>query len=59
VAKDLSPLGNDGTLMGSPKWVNGKFSKALSLDSEDGDVDCVEIPNESDYDFEKTDSFSI
>jgi len=59
VAKDLSPLGNDGALKGKPKWVDGKFGKALSLDPEDGDVDYVEIPNESDYDFEKTDSFTF
>jgi len=59
VAKDLSPLGNDGVLKGKPKWVDGKFGKALSLDPEDGDVDYVEIPNESDYDFEKTDSFTF
>ena len=59
VAKDLSPLGNDGALKGKPKWVDGKFGKALSLNPEDGDVDYVEIPNEKDYDLEKTDSFTF
>ena len=59
VAKDLSPLGNDGALKGKPKWVDGKFGKAVSLDPEDGDVDYVELPNEADYDLEKTDSFTF
>ena len=55
VTHDLSPLGNDGTLMGSPKWVKGISGKALSF--ERGAY--VEVANESDYDFESTDSFSI
>ena len=59
VAEDLSPLGNDGTLKGSPKWVEGKFGGALSFDPEDGDVDYVEVANESDYDFERTDDFTF
>ena len=31
VAEDLSPFGNDGALMGDPKWVDGKFDKALEF----------------------------
>ena len=31
-AKDASGNGNDGTLMSKPKWVDGKFGKALEFD---------------------------
>ena len=31
-AKDASENGNDGTLMNKPKWVDGKFGKALEFD---------------------------
>jgi len=31
-AKDSSGSKNDGTLMNDPKWVNGKFGKALSFE---------------------------
>ena len=31
-AKDSSGNGNDGELMNKPKWVNGKFGKALEFD---------------------------
>jgi hypothetical protein len=31
-AKDGSPNKNDGALTGNPKWVNGKFGKALEFD---------------------------
>ena len=31
-AKDASENGNDGTLTNKPKWVDGKFGKALELD---------------------------
>ena len=30
--KDSSGNGNDGTLMEKPKWVDGKFGKALEFD---------------------------
>ena len=42
VAKDSSQNGNDGTLMKGPKWVDGKFGKALSFDGVD---DYVEVPD--------------
>ena len=35
VAKDSSGNKNDGTLMNGPKWVDGKFGKALELDGKD------------------------
>jgi len=34
-AKDQSQYGNHGTLVGGPKWVNGKFNGALEFDGED------------------------
>ena len=40
--KDFTGNGNDGKLMNGPKWVDGKFSKALSFDGQD---DYVEINN--------------
>ncbi|MDE0638389.1 MAG: LamG domain-containing protein [Candidatus Poribacteria bacterium] len=41
VAEDLSGSKLDGTLKGAPKWVDGKFGKALELD---GSSAYVEIP---------------
>ena len=41
VAEDASGNELDGTLQGNPKWVNGKFGKALQLD---GSGAYVEIP---------------
>ena len=32
---DFSGNGNDGTISGSPKWVDGKFGKALELKTQD------------------------
>jgi hypothetical protein len=40
-AKDSSENKNDGTLMSGPKWVNGKFGKALEFD---GKATYVEVP---------------
>ena len=34
VAKDTSGNGNDGELMNDPKWVDGKFGKALEFDGQ-------------------------
>lgn len=41
VAKDASAKGLNGKLLGSPKWVAGKFGKALEFD---GKAAYVEIP---------------
>ena len=38
-AKDSSGHGIDGKLVGDPKWVDGKFGKALEFDGDDY-VDC-------------------
>ena len=41
-AKDGSGNGNDGVLLGNPKWVAGKFGSAIEFDGVD---DCIEIAN--------------
>jgi hypothetical protein len=38
-AKDSSQNGNDGTFIGDPQWVEGKFGKALSFDGVDDYMD--------------------
>lgn len=38
-AVDSSENGNDGELIGDPKWVAGKFGKALEFDGKDDMVD--------------------
>ena len=40
---DHSQHGNDGTLVGNPKLVNGKFGKALEFN---GESDWVEVPHD-------------
>jgi hypothetical protein len=40
VAADSSGNKNDGKLVGSPKWVDGKFGKALQLDGSSSYVNC-------------------
>ena len=40
IAKDSSGNKNDGTLMNAPKWVDGKFGKALEFDGVQDYVDC-------------------
>jgi hypothetical protein len=32
--RDLSELGNDGKVSGDPKWVDGKYGKAISLNGQ-------------------------
>jgi len=39
-AKDSSGIGNDGKLTNGPKWVDGKFGKALQFDGVNQYVDC-------------------
>ena len=41
VAKDSSGNGNDGKLMNGPKWVAGKFGKALEFDGKDDYVEMI------------------
>jgi len=47
--KDLSQYGNDGTLQGDPKWVNGMHGKAFELKAEG---DYIEIPDSDSLDIE-------
>jgi hypothetical protein len=42
VAKDFSLNGIDGKLMNGPKWVEGKFGKALEFDGKDDYVDITD-----------------
>lgn len=42
VVKDLSMYGNNGEIKGEPKWVDGKFEKALWFDGTD---DWVQVPD--------------
>ena len=44
-AKDSSGNHNDGTLKNGPKWVEGKFGKALEFDGKDDYVDCGNNPD--------------
>lgn len=41
ITKDLSEHGNDGSIMGGAKWIEGKDRKALELDGED---DYIQVP---------------
>ena len=47
-AKDASGNGNDGTIMGTPQWVNGKFGKALELNGVGDYVDLPQLPEQTD-----------
>jgi len=46
-AKDASGNGNDGTLLKSPEWVEGKFGQALEFDGTNG----VEIAHPEAFEF--------
>lgn len=45
VAGDFSGNGNEGKLMNGPKWVAGKFGKALEFDGQDDYVDAGDAAN--------------
>ena len=51
VAKDKSGNGNDGTLEGDTKWIDGKYGKAISLNGKASgvtvpDSDSLDTPDE-------------
>ena len=48
--KDESGKGNDGTIVGSPKWIDGKYGKALQMTSE---ADHVEVAHSDSLVFEE------
>ena len=41
-AADSSGNGNDGTLIGDPQWVNGKFGKAVQFDGDGDYIECAD-----------------
>jgi hypothetical protein len=53
-AKDSSGNGNDGKFVKEPKWVNGKFGKALEFNGSDNYVDCGNAKS-----FDLTDAITI
>jgi len=55
-AVDLSSNGNTGWLINGVRKVAGKIGQGLKFD---GTNDYVNVANESNFDFERTDSFSI
>jgi hypothetical protein len=55
IAKDSSGNQNDGTLKNKPKWVEGKFGKALEF----GDGNYVEVPASKSFSYEKGYSFAL
>jgi hypothetical protein len=56
-AKDYSGLGNDGTPINETTWTNSGISGGAYV--FDGDGDYINISNENNFDFERTDNFSI
>ena len=55
-AADSSGNGNNGTLTNGPLWTTGRAGGALDFD---GTNDFVNVPDNSLFDFERTNSFSI
>src|SRR3989344_5954676 len=55
-AQGSSGNNNTGILTNGPTWTTGKIGQALNFDGVD---DYVDVANESNFDFERTDSFSI
>ncbi|HJW96941.1 MAG TPA: LamG domain-containing protein [archaeon] len=56
IASDSSWNGNTGTLVNGPVWTAGKIGNSLSFD---GTNDYITVANESNFDFERTSSFSV
>jgi hypothetical protein len=55
IATDSSGNKNDGTLKNSPKWVDGKFGKALEFSGGN----YVEVPASKSFSYEKGYTFSL
>lgn len=53
IARDSSGKGNDGKIENGPKWVDGKFGKALEFDGKD-DYVYVSDPGKSSLDLTKS-----
>ena len=56
IVSDLSASQANGTLMGNPQWVEGKFGSGILLDGID---DYISFQNDSVFNFGSGDSFSI
>ena len=54
VAKDSSENGHDGTVMGAPRWIDGKFGGAIDLTGGAS----VQVPDHESLNF-GTDSFTV
>jgi hypothetical protein len=54
--KDLSASGKTGKLVEDPKWVDGKFGKALEFD---GKTNFVEIEDTADFSFQADEGITI
>jgi len=54
-AKDMTGNGHDGKFVGDPKWVQGKFGKALEFD---GISNYVEVPDDPGFAIEANITFS-
>ncbi|BBO17612.1 conserved hypothetical protein [Candidatus Brocadia pituitae] len=55
-AADSSGNSNNGAIINGPVWTTGKINNAISFD---GINDYVNISNESNFDFERSNSFSV
>ena len=55
IAKDSTENGNDGSIVGNAKWIDGKFGTALELD---GGTAALDIPFEA-IDINKDQTFSV
>lgn len=55
-AYDQSGNGNAGTASGSPVWADGKLGKSLDFN---GTSDYLSIANEANFDFERTNTFTL
>ena len=58
-AYDSSGNGNDGTLTSDSVWISGQDGFGAAVKLKDVDEEYVEVDNESSFDFEKTDAFTL
>lgn len=54
--KDISSKGNDGIVKAPPKWIDGKFGKAVEFASSN---QSIEVPDADNLNFGKEDNFSV
>ncbi len=56
IVKDMTGNGHDGKFVGDPKWVTGKFGKALEFD---GSSNYVEVPDDPSLAIKKDITFTL